>query len=238
MTNLNIKHFDKCAKIFDGAPHDVLKDIQYNQELIRILDNFNHTSFKNCLEVGFGTGLMAIQLEDRGWIYTGIDGSANMLNEAKEKGVSDDKLHLVDLSTAPLPAMGDEKFSAVISFATLGYINDPCKVIKQMLGRLEPGGVAIFDLATIKSDKDRGIVRTNSSIGGISNPDPKPRFRKDLDFFIPTSAYLESTLRDGLGDEWSKHVEIKKNSSQAFQIAKSGKVIKPDAITCIVSKPR
>lgn len=131
------------------------------------------------LDLGCGTGRLAIELALRGYSLTGIDKHPAMLDKARqnagERGV---ELHLCRTSLENLDIDGefDAAFSA---FTTLNYVLDEAR-LSVTLGRLKsllrPGGVLVVDSgnfaaafgswkrATTKTSRGKGwSVRTHTS---------------------------------------------------------------------------
>ena len=110
------------------------------------------TQPKSVLDLACGTGTMSRLLATRGYIVTGSDLSAGMLEVARRKTAEADlSLEFFQQDAAELD-LGDLRFDAVIClFDSLNYILDPERVqsaFERVLEHLHPGGTFLFDVNT------------------------------------------------------------------------------------------
>ena len=101
---------------------------------------------KKILDVGTGTGFLAVLLAELGHEVVGIDISEGMLNQARSKarrsGLSVD-FFMGDAENVPLK---DESVEVVISRHLLWTLLQPEKALKEWLRVLKPGGkVVVID---------------------------------------------------------------------------------------------
>ncbi|WP_372666226.1 class I SAM-dependent methyltransferase [Amycolatopsis kentuckyensis] len=94
------------------------------------------------LEVGFGPGIALGELAaraTRGRVY-GVDHSAVMVERAgrRNRAVAD-RIELVHASVDRLPAFG-EPLDAVLAVNNAGFWPDPPERLRELRGRLRPGG--------------------------------------------------------------------------------------------------
>lgn len=104
---------------------------------------------KNVLDIGIGTGILAVQLAAHGHHITGLDFSKAMLEAAQQK-LPQAALYEWDLHAGLPPAIGKRRFDAIISTYTLHHFTDEQKValIEKLLNLLTPGGkLYIGDIA-------------------------------------------------------------------------------------------
>ncbi len=115
--------FDRVASIYDKTrrlPNEVMKKIV--QVLVEEL-----RGQKTILDIGVGTGRFANPLQESGFEVVGIDISRNMIQNAREKGVS----RLLRCDTCFLP-FTDAYFDAVLSVHVLHLISDWRAALKEV----------------------------------------------------------------------------------------------------------
>ncbi len=119
------------------------------------------------LELGCGTGRVAIPLAEAGFAVTGVDLSAVMLRRARQRRrdlppdvASRLRFSLQDMTCFRLP----RRFAAaVIAFSTLNLVPEPARrraCLGRVHGHLEPGGLLLLDCPAVHADSQpyRGRV--------------------------------------------------------------------------------
>jgi len=94
------------------------------------------------LDAGCGTGLLSLELEDKGCEIHGIDVSKVAIEKAK-KHVPDGKFVQGFLEKLPY---GDKEFDAVCCSQTLEHLRDPALVLKEMYRVLRDGGLMLVTM--------------------------------------------------------------------------------------------
>lgn len=140
-----IQHFDEAARDWDSEPRRVAlaKDIGDG-----ILEGLKLNPSMSLLEVGAGTGLVALRVLPHVKSILAIDTSKPMLDVIKEKcqqsDVKDIETLVWNLEEAPL---AHRKFDAVISAMTFHHIKNIHAVLDHVRAVLPPGGqLAVADL--------------------------------------------------------------------------------------------
>ena len=105
----------------------------------------------------------------------GVDVSERMVDrynaDAREAGVSEEKMYavrgdLMDASGGPLEGQGFFNFDLIIMSMALHHIDDPRRMVAELVGRLKPGGrVVIIDW--LPSDE-----KVTHNHGGSSREEP------------------------------------------------------------------
>jgi len=142
-------NYKDYAHIYDasGQLFFSIKMIAYLQDL---LDRHEVTG-RHCVDLACGTGTVLKALLQTGWLATGIDGSAEMLEEARQKLAQD------GLSCSLIQAdMREFHLRAPVDWVTCLYdsINymltskDLLAVFRRVNHALLPGGVFMFDMNT------------------------------------------------------------------------------------------
>ena len=107
------------------------------------------------LDLGCGTGSMALQLAKRGYDTIGVDGSADMLSEARYTYDSEGILYLCqDMRELDLYGSIDSVVCATDSLNYLTKTEDLAKTLSLVHNYLIPDGIFIFDVNTGKKFKE------------------------------------------------------------------------------------
>ena len=106
------------------------------------------------IDVGCGTGHHVKDLAARGLDVTGIDGSAEMLEEARRSNPST-QLHQADVAALPF---SDESFDLALCVEVLRYLPDPSTCIAEMARVLRPGGICLATAAPLFSINGYALV--------------------------------------------------------------------------------
>lgn len=111
---------------------------QYGKDLIKLLAPVEG---ENILDVGCGTGDITKQLNDLGANIIGIDKSENMINQAQKK-YPNIKFKVADVTELRY----SNKFDAVISNATLHWVQSPKKALSCIYNSLKTEGRFVAEL--------------------------------------------------------------------------------------------
>jgi ubiquinone/menaquinone biosynthesis C-methylase UbiE len=95
------------------------------------------------LDVGCGTGHQLRDLTARGFEVAGVDGSPEMLVEARRSNPGAE-LHQADITSLPLPSA---HFDFALCIEVLRYLPDPERCISEIARVLRPGGVCLATAA-------------------------------------------------------------------------------------------
>ncbi|GAB4569399.1 MAG: class I SAM-dependent methyltransferase [Anaerolineae bacterium] len=136
--------FDLVARFYDGeyAAFDV--DIPMYQA-------FAERTGGPLLDLGAGTGRVAVALAQAGFEVTGVDGSAAMLEIARRKAEEAGVSHRVRWVQAPMESFSLETrfhmaFCAINSFMHLETLEQQLTALRCWHRHLRPGGLLILDL--------------------------------------------------------------------------------------------
>ena len=100
-----------------------------------------------CLEIGVGTGLIALPLHASGIRMTGIDLSRPMLGKLIEKGGGRSPLPLVVGDATQLPLV-DDAFGGAIARHVLQLIPNWLGALAELVRVVRPGGVILINAGT------------------------------------------------------------------------------------------
>jgi ubiquinone/menaquinone biosynthesis C-methylase UbiE len=131
------KHFDGVADEYDESlPDHVMAYLTAR----RVAFTRNLVPSGKLLDVGCGTGRFLASMPTAGYELHGIDISAGMLEEARERG-----LDVVEGSSGEMP-FEDDTFDIVVTFAVLHHLIDPELVratLREIVRVTRPGGTAV-----------------------------------------------------------------------------------------------
>jgi SAM-dependent methyltransferase len=134
-------NFDRVADIYDatrGLPEDVLQTVA--EAIVRATNAGPSTRF---LELGVGTGRIALPLVSRGFPYTGVDISAEMMQRLMAKAPADaGNLTLVEGDVTDLP-FGDDAFDVVLTVHLLHLVPEWRTALSEIQRVLAPGGAFV-----------------------------------------------------------------------------------------------
>lgn len=90
------------------------------------------------LDLGCGTGSLALLAAEQGHRVTGVDSSPAMVARARAKLAGRDAVFL--LGDAAAPPVGERLFDVVLVRHVLWALPDPARVLRHWRGLLRPGG--------------------------------------------------------------------------------------------------
>ena len=166
------KPYQHLATVYDSMNMDqfAVNMIDYT---FRILRKFKYQP-RSVLELCCGTGTAAMMFAEHGYEVTGVDGSPEMLKEARKKAKS--KKLKIDLKHQVLPKFSIrdgksrnlKKFDMVTCyFDSLNYLlseADLKECFVRVAEHLNPGGYFIFDMNTLRGYKFAWARMTNAGV--------------------------------------------------------------------------
>jgi ubiquinone/menaquinone biosynthesis C-methylase UbiE len=133
-------HWDNRAARFDDDPCHGLHSAAQREAWIEILRRLAGPTPLSILDVGCGTGFLALLFAELGHSVTGIDLAPRMLNVARQKA---ERLHLnVRLRVENSAALQDPDatYDLVIARHVIWVLPDPALAAEEWLRVLRPGG--------------------------------------------------------------------------------------------------
>lgn len=140
--------FDQHAEVFDGILVDQLGYAvpMTTRERIQAKDL---GPFDRMLDLGCGTGLAAVALEDMCSHLTGADLAETMVEVSDDKDLYDD-LYVAEATSFLLAAAEeDETWDLIVATDVLPYIGDAAPFLGAAAGRLAPNGILAFSTETL-----------------------------------------------------------------------------------------
>ena len=188
--------YTEFALIYD----ELMTDIPYDTYVDLISLAAGGIKGKKIIDVGCGTGLLAVKLAKAGALVTGVDLSRDMLNIA-EKRANDLSLKIDFLEKPMQEIEGQEQYdAAVIAIDSLNYLPDRKSVLNTFIGIhsvLKSGGMLMFDVhSTFKTDvifMEGPFTYDNDRISYIWNTeegDEEHSVLSELSFFVKEESGL------------------------------------------------
>ena len=145
--------FDQHAEVFDSILVDQLGYAVPMTTRERIQAN-KLGPFPRMLDLGCGTGLAAVALEDMCEHLTGVDLAEGMVAVSDEKDLYDD-LYIAEATSFLLAAAEEnEVWDVIVATDVLPYIGNAEPFFAAAFGRLTSGGVLAFSTETLPDLKE------------------------------------------------------------------------------------
>jgi SAM-dependent methyltransferase len=154
--------YDALAPTYDEFVHRYM----YERWTARLLDEALAHGLRGdrLLDVGCGTGLSLVSMVERGWRVTGCDISPAMLELARDKVGEGAELVVADMRELPVFGEFDLVWAVNNPFNYLLGIEELEATLGGMRRNLAPGGIVLFDLATMATFRslfaDEHLVET------------------------------------------------------------------------------
>lgn len=140
--------FDQHAEVFDGILVDQL-GYAVPMTMRERLQSNDLGPFDRMLDLGCGTGLAAVALEDMCNDMTGADLAEGMVEVSDDKDIYND-LYVAEATSFLLAAEEEnESWDLIVATDVLPYIGDATAFIAAAASRLTPGGVLTFSTETL-----------------------------------------------------------------------------------------
>jgi len=111
----------------------------------QLIHRYSDPGFR-ALDLGCGSGELAVQLADANAKVTALDGSASMLELCRQKLGDRDNVKLVCADIAEMHQLGDGSFDLIVASSVLEYLDDFDGTLAMISRLLAPGGVFILSL--------------------------------------------------------------------------------------------
>ena len=135
--------WDAEAEGFDDQPDHGLADLLVRDAWWSLLSQVLPAAPARVLDVGCGTGSLAVLLAEHGYEVIGVDLSPQMVARASQKA----QVHEVEVAfevgdAADPPVQG--VFDVVLARHVVWALADPSSALERWLGLLVPGGVLVL----------------------------------------------------------------------------------------------
>ncbi len=140
-------HYDMLIRedndpVYDAEP---LREYMNQWDGRVFIDELNLTREKRVLDIGVGTGRLAVSVAPLCESFTGIDISSETIARAKENLSTYENVYLIcgDFMTS---AFDEQKFHVIYSSLTFMHISDKPGAIQKIAGHLEPAGRFVLSI--------------------------------------------------------------------------------------------
>ncbi|MDG4859595.1 class I SAM-dependent methyltransferase [Streptomyces sp. T-3] len=130
--------WDAEAATFDDEPDHGLRDAVVRGAWAERLRAWLPEEPAEVLDLGCGTGSLALLAAEQGHRVTGVDRSPDMVERARVKLAGTNAEVMV--GQAAQPPVGERKFDVVLVRHVLWTLPDPAAVLRHWAGLLRPGG--------------------------------------------------------------------------------------------------
>jgi SAM-dependent methyltransferase len=130
--------WDAAAASFDEEPDHGLRDPEVRAAWAERLRDWLPERAGDVLDLGCGTGSLALLAAGQGHRVTGVDRSPAMVALAREKLAGRDAVFLV--GDAAAPPVGEERYDTVLVRHVLWTLPEPDRALRHWRGLLRPGG--------------------------------------------------------------------------------------------------
>ncbi|MEU6402660.1 class I SAM-dependent methyltransferase [Streptomyces sp. NPDC046985] len=130
--------WDAQAAVFDDEPDHGLRDPQVRAAWAKRLRAWLPEGPAEILDLGCGTGSLALLAAEQGHRVTGVDLSRNMVDRARAKLAGRAAVFLV--GDAASPPVGERRFDAVLVRHVLWALPDPARALRRWRELLRPSG--------------------------------------------------------------------------------------------------
>jgi ubiquinone/menaquinone biosynthesis C-methylase UbiE len=183
------KRWGGRARTYDNSPGHGIHSDQEKQAWLQILSNaLNQKQGLKVLDVGTGTGALALMLSEMGHKAIGIDMSERMLKRANEKARTNRLRATFRIGDAEDPPFEQGAFDAIVSRHVLWTLPNPENAVKAWKNLLKPGGTIIIIDGNF-SRKDRTAIQKVWRLMAmpliLATELRDPRMPKDLDAHLP-----------------------------------------------------
>ncbi|MFG2289133.1 class I SAM-dependent methyltransferase [Streptomyces sp. NPDC048595] len=131
-------YWEAAAETFDDEPDHGLRDRAVRAAWAARLRSWLPAGPVDLLDLGCGTGSLALLAAEQGHRVTGVDRSPRMIERARAKLAGRGAVLLT--GDAAEPPVGERRFGAVLVRHVLWALPDPAAALRRWAGLLRPGG--------------------------------------------------------------------------------------------------
>lgn len=205
MSKTKIKILDS-KQGYDLAAEDYDKKEKYlnSFEQNKVLPLLYDVEGKKILDVGAGTGRLAILLADKGAVITALDVSAEMLKVLRRKAGTRKNIKYVEGEAENID-FPEESFDVVVAAFLIVHLKNPTYFFKEAYRVLKPNGLLVV---TNINQKEPPEVKTRDGIIKIDSYYHRPDKIKDM--LEETAFSIEKLEVVYEGEQWINQIFVAK----------------------------
>jgi len=131
--------------------HSEAEKVMWRQGMANLLGSAGPEKNLKILDIGTGTGFLALLLAEMGYSVIGADWAASKIQQAKEKAVSSKSTAHFEVQDAEKLTLESNAFDAVVSRHVIWTLSDPYAAASEWVRVTKPGGKVIVDIPQMGS---------------------------------------------------------------------------------------
>jgi ubiquinone/menaquinone biosynthesis C-methylase UbiE len=139
-TAATVAYWNAAATTFDTEPDHGLAHPRVRAAWAGRFREWIPSPGADVLDVGCGTGSLALLLAEQGHRVTGVDLAPGMVAQARHKLAAAGYEVPIVLADAASPPVGDRRFDVVVARHLLWNLPQPRAALRRWIGLLRPGG--------------------------------------------------------------------------------------------------
>ncbi len=140
-------YYEKPANWFQDLTNRFLRKPRIVKRLKLSLAALDHEEYKKILDIGCGSGVLAIPLAERGHSIIGLDFSAPMIEIAKRKAQAANVT--IDFRVGDFMHQKFSDLDACVALGVYEYFANPRGILYNMLATVRSGGLVVFDIPAL-----------------------------------------------------------------------------------------